>query len=82
LSEQITEAFMHFQFGDRLSQMLAILGNDMGQLVRWVQRHPVATREDAAEWLQALEASYTMDEQRSQHHGNVHVERSAGVDFF
>jgi len=82
LSEQITEAFMHFQFGDRLSQMLAILGNDMGQLVRWVQRHPVATREHAAEWLQALEASYTMDEQRSQHHGNVHIERSAGVDFF
>ena len=37
---------------------------------------------DAAEWLVALEASYTMEEQRSHHHGNVHVDVSTGVEFF
>ena len=36
----------------------------------------------AAEWLVALEASYTMEEQRSHHHGNVHVDVSTGVEFF
>jgi len=82
LSAQIAEAFTHFQFGDRISQMQAILANDMAQLVQWVKLHPVATRQDAAEWLEALEASYTMEEQRSQHHGNVHVDRSAGAEFF
>ena len=44
--------------------------------------NPRATPSDAAAWLTALEASYTMDEQRSTHHGNVHVEQSAGVEFF
>lgn len=82
LGAQIAEAFMHFQFGDRISQMQAILANDMAQLVQWVKLHPVATRQDAADWLEALEASYTMEEQRSQHHGNVHVDRSAGAEFF
>ena len=36
----------------------------------------------AARWLEALEAAYTMEEQRSGHHGNVHVQQSAGVEFF
>jgi len=47
-----------------------------------VAENPRATHSDAAEWLAALEASYTMDEQRSTHHGNVVVEKSAGVEFF
>jgi methyl-accepting chemotaxis protein len=62
--------------------MLAIVGNDMDNYARWVAEHPRATQTDAAEWLAALEASYTMDEQRSTHHGNVHVDNSAGVEFF
>ncbi|MFN7725539.1 MAG: hypothetical protein ACK5QH_10740 [Rubrivivax sp.] len=82
LGAQITEAYTHFQFGDRLSQMLAILASDMNQLTQWVKTHPVATRQDAAQWLEALERSYTMEEQRSEHHGNVHVSQSTGVDFF
>jgi methyl-accepting chemotaxis protein len=47
-----------------------------------VAHNPTATQSDAAEWLAALESSYTMDEQRSHHHGNVHVKRSSGVQFF
>lgn len=82
LRDQLDAAFVHFQFGDRISQMLSIVSNDMGNFVRWVAAHPQATQTDAAEWLAGLEASYTMEEQRSQHHGNVHVESSSGVDFF
>lgn len=82
LRSQLEESFVHFQFGDRVSQMLSIVGNDMTNFVQWVAQHPRATQSDAAAWLQALEQSYTMEEQRSGHHGNVHVEQTAGVEFF
>ena len=82
LRDQLDQAFVHFQFGDRVSQMLSIVGNDMTNFARWVAHNPTATQSDAAEWLAALETSYTMEEQRSHHHGNVHVERSSGVEFF
>lgn len=82
LREQIDNTFTGFQFGDRLSQMLSIVGNDMEQFTRWVAVHPHATATDAAEWLAALQASYTMDEQRSSHHGNVHVDRGSEIEFF
>ena len=82
LRSQLEEAFIHFQFGDRVSQMLSIVGNDMSNFAAWVARHPHATQSDAAEWLQALESSYTMEEQRAHHHGNVHVDRGSEVEFF
>lgn len=82
LRDQIDNSFTSFQFGDRLSQMLAIVGNDMDQFTRWVALHPHATATDAAEWLAALQDSYTMDEQRSSHHGNVHVDRGSEIEFF
>ncbi len=82
LREQLESVFMHFQFGDRVSQMMSIVANDMSNFAAWVAEHPQATHTDAAQWLAALEASYTMDEQRSSHHGNVHVDKSAGVEFF
>lgn len=82
LQQQLEETFVHFQFGDRLSQMLSIVGNDMANFARWVAAHPYATQSDAAEWLANLEASYTMEEQRSQHHGNVHIDRGSEVEFF
>lgn len=82
LRNQIDEAFVHFQFGDRISQMLSIVGNDMANFARWLETHPHATQNDAAEWLEALESSYTMEEQRAHHHGNVHVDRGSEVEFF
>lgn len=82
LREQVDAQFVHFQFGDRLSQMLNIVGSDMQNFARWVAMNPYATQSDAAEWLANLEASYTMDEQRAQHHGNVHIDRGSEVEFF
>jgi methyl-accepting chemotaxis protein len=82
LSEQVENIFVQFQFGDRVSQMLSIVANDMGNFAQWVVDHPQATPGDAAEWLTALESSYTMEEQRSTHHGNVHIDAGAAVEFF
>ena len=82
LRNELDESFVHVQFGDRISQMLAIVSSDMGNFAQWVAAHPTATQSDAARWLEALEAAYTMEEQRSGHHGNVHVQQSAGVEFF
>jgi methyl-accepting chemotaxis protein len=82
LREQIDQVFVNFQFGDRISQMMSIIANDMTHFAQWLAANPRATQTDAAEWLASLEASYTMDEQRSHHHGNVHIERSSAVEFF
>lgn len=82
LRNQLDEAFVNFQFGDRIGQMLSIVGNDMSNFANWVSRHPHATQTDAAEWLESLNASYTMEEQRAHHHGNVHVDRGSEIEFF
>jgi methyl-accepting chemotaxis protein len=82
LKDELEQAFTHFQFGDRLAQMLDIVGDDMNEFTRWVAQHPQATQNDAAEWLATLEAKYTMEEQRSQHHGNVHIDSGSVIEFF
>ena len=82
LGSQLEESFVHFQFGDRLSQMLDIVARDMQNFANWVAANPYATQSDAADWLAKLEASYTMEEQRSQHHGNVHIDRGSEIEFF
>ena len=79
LKAQLDQAFVNFQFGDRVSQMLSIVANDMNQFVQWTAQNPQAGPNDAHAWLERLEASYTMEEQRSEHHGNVHVTQ-AGTD--
>jgi methyl-accepting chemotaxis protein len=82
MNGELEQIFMNFQFQDRLTQMLDILGRDMGRFAEWVQSNPTATHTDVADWLAALESSYTMEEQRTFHHGNVAIERSAAVEFF
>jgi methyl-accepting chemotaxis protein len=82
LSQQIDETFVHFQFGDRLSQMLSIVGNDMQQLRPLGGPPPARHAERRRRVAGTLEASYTMEEQRAQHHGNVHVDRGSEIEFF
>ena len=83
LSSQMEEAFTHFQFGDRVAQMMQIVTEDMERLVTWTQGNPPPpTAADIQEWVTRLEANYTMDEQRSQHHDAQTVDRSGVVEFF
>jgi methyl-accepting chemotaxis protein len=73
---------MGFQSQDRLSQMLAGITTDMQRLSDWLVDDGDLGAAQAADWLARLESSYTMDEQRNQHHGNASIQRSSGVDFF
>lgn len=82
MNADIEQIFMGFQFQDRLSQMLDAIGQDMQRFAQWVAEHEDASPADAARWLEDLERSYTMEEQRNHHHGTVEIQRSAGVDFF
>ena len=82
LNSELEKVFMGFQFQDKLTQMLDIVGRDMGRFAEWVQSNPSATHADVAVWLAELERTYTMEDQRSFHHGNVQIERGANVEFF
>ena len=80
--DDLDEVLMGFQSGDRVSQMMAILAKDMERLAEWNAGPAQAKLADATEWLAALDQSYTMEEQRTQHHGNVRIEHGTSVDFF
>lgn len=70
LREHFELLLMGLQFGDRLNQMLDLVGADMARFVGWLQHDAAARSADAAQWLAALEARYTMPEQRARHHGS------------
>lgn len=82
MGNDLEQIFMGFQFQDRLTQMLDAIGRDMARFAQWVDEHQHASQADAARWLEELERTYTMEEQRNHHHGTVDIKRSAGVDFF
>jgi methyl-accepting chemotaxis protein len=82
LRHRLDDVFTHFQFGDRVAQMMEILAKDMTGLTEHLRLHPQPAPGDAQAWLKRLEASYTMEEQRSHHHGNQHVDRGSEVEFF
>lgn len=82
LSNEMDLVFAGFQFQDRLNQMLGVLQDDMDRLDRWLQQPESAAPPDVAGWLDRLEQSYTMDEQRAIHHGNAETPPASGVDYF
>ena len=78
----IEKVFVGLQSQDRLSQMLQSVTEDMTRYSAWLHgaEDPAATQ--PGDWLARLEATYTMEEMRSSHHGSVVVEQNAGVEFF
>jgi methyl-accepting chemotaxis protein len=74
--------FVGFQFQDRFSQMLGSVLADMTRFVDWLGEGRAASHADAVAWLKRLDESYTMEQQRSHHHGTTHVGASAAVEFF
>lgn len=82
LRDDLEKIFMGFQFQDRLSQMLDALRNDMARFSGWAASDGTASAADVRRWLEDLERSYTMEEQRTQHHDTVQIERQASVEFF
>jgi methyl-accepting chemotaxis protein len=80
--DEFERVLMNFQTQDRLSQMLCCVMDDMNRLTEWLQQGGDLSAAQAGEWLARLDASYTMEEQRSDHHGNTSIQRETAVEFF
>ncbi|WP_085315932.1 methyl-accepting chemotaxis protein [Derxia lacustris] len=77
---EMENLLVHFQFQDRVSQMLANVGDDIDRLATAV--HAGEPRPDVNQWLARLEGGYTTIEQRANHSGNTAAADGGGVDFF
>ncbi|HMY98871.1 MAG TPA: hypothetical protein PLU79_04385, partial [Burkholderiaceae bacterium] len=79
---EVERVLMGFQAQDRFNQMLGNICEDMERLQHWLHQQGDLSANQAAVWLERLEASYTMEAQRTQHHGQRQIEREAQVEFF
>jgi len=82
VQDDLERIFVGLQGQDRLSQMLEAVSSDMDRFTAWLEGAPDPAGATPARWLERLEASYTMEEQRSSHHDTKVIEREAGVEFF
>jgi methyl-accepting chemotaxis protein len=80
--QELEQVLMNFQMQDRLSQMLNCVTDDIQRLTQWLGQGGDLSAAQAGEWLARLDASYTMEEQRAEHHGNTSIQREAAVEFF
>lgn len=80
--DEFERVLMNFQAQDRLSQMLNCVTDDINRLTDWVNQGGDLSASQASDWLARLDASYTMEEQRSEHHGNTSIQREAAIEFF
>jgi methyl-accepting chemotaxis protein len=79
--EGISNALVHFQFQDRVSQMLQAVVRDMEKLADWLERNPSGVETEA--WLDELEHTYTTQEQIAVHKGaEVLAPASSDITFF
>lgn len=77
----ISDALVHFQFQDRVSQILQTVIQDMERLTRWVEHNPSGLEADT--WLMELERTYTTEEQLALHRGDeVQAPESTDITFF
>ena len=81
-SAEMENLLIHFQFQDRVSQMLANVGIDIERLAEAVGSD--AEPMDIDDWLVRLEAGYTTTEQRENHGGgsSADIGPAASIDFF
>ncbi len=80
--KDIERVLMDLQGQDRLSQMVGCVIDDMTRLVECLSGRDDPAAKDARHWLERLESSYTMEEQRNTHHETVTVDRQPAVEFF
>lgn len=77
----ISQALVHFQFQDRVSQLLKTVIHDMEKLTALLEHDPSAL--EAGQWLEALERNYTTEEQKAIHSGQrKSVVQSSDITFF
>jgi methyl-accepting chemotaxis protein len=77
----ISNALMHFQFQDRVSQILRTVITDMARLTDWLEHNPGGLDADA--WLAELERTYTTAEQTAIHQGiTALAPQASDITFF
>jgi len=82
VQEEVERVLLNFQSQDRLSQMLECVTKDMNLMSEWLEQGSDLGAEQVDAWLTRLDASYTMEEQRSDHHGNTAIQRETAIEFF
>ncbi|NBD20398.1 hypothetical protein GTZ97_06895 [Aquabacterium fontiphilum] len=82
VQDEVERVLMNFQSQDRLSQMLNCVTDDMSRMHDWMAQQGDLGPAQIDGWLERLDASYTMEEQRSEHHGNTAIQRETAVEFF
>lgn len=82
VQRDLERILVSLQSQDRLSQMLTAVTDDMQRLSGWIEGDADALAASPTRWLERLEQSYTMEEQRTTHHDGVKVEQTRGVEFF
>ena len=89
VSKQVERMYVGFQYQDRISQMMALLLDDMQRMQRLIDAPDAAAdslSKDA--WLAQLESRYAMAAQRHAHEGDSHTGGAAAqpgdteTDFF
>jgi len=82
IQTQCENALHGLQFGDRVSQMVDILQQDTERFSQQLPHMQQANAATAQDWLAALEATYTTDEQRAFHHGQSQEPKPSTVEYF
>jgi methyl-accepting chemotaxis protein len=85
IEKDLERVLLGMQFQDRLNQTLTNVAHDMQRFTDWMHRHEHASHADAVRWLAELEHSYTMQEQRTRHHGRPDGDapsQGGSVEFF
>ncbi|MDD2864921.1 MAG: methyl-accepting chemotaxis protein [Methylococcales bacterium] len=91
INDEISEVFMELQFQDRVSQILALVTNDLNKLEQHLSELEEEknvkgnlTSVDAGKWIEELTQTYTMKEQLEAHEGakTIESEQVSGITFF
>jgi methyl-accepting chemotaxis protein len=81
VQEGISEALVHFQFQDRVSQILQIVVADMEKLSARLETNPTGL--ELNRWLDDLERTYTTQEQIALHRGTeAQAPAASDITFF
>lgn len=82
VQDDLERILVSLQSQDRLSQMLTAVTDDMARLRDWLDGRDDPLASQPGRWLERLEQSYTMEEQRTTHHGGAQIDRTSAVEFF
>lgn len=82
LQNELERVAVSLQSHDRLSQILNAVTDDIQKLVLCVNGDSDEGLQSPEDWLQRLEASYTMEEMNATHHEREPGKQSSGVQYF